>query len=122
MPINIAHIYRYPCNWIKSPHDKIGLCVCDTKNLVFWFNSDPAYHGQGQLRCSSSDHSSALSKECFLDLSGVKEMSSWEMQWAADKGEISLQFRLKITSALSLPIKTLSPFYRKIALTNLCVG
>lgn len=119
MPPQNANVCVYYCGWIKSPHDKIALCICDVNYWVFWFNSNAAFHNIGQLPCDSSDHPAALVKPCFLDLSGVKAMSQQEISAASGRGPISDVFRRKILTALSGPISRLSESHRLLAVTNL---
>lgn len=74
----------------------------------------------GQLSCNQSDHSGAITKQCYLDLSGVKAISSIEIRNANHRGPISDAFRAKIVNVLTnLPPRLLSPAHRALALTNL---
>ena len=114
------NIYVYYCGWIKPPHDKIALCICDINNWAFWFNSNPAFHKDGQLSCDQSDHYRAITKQCYLDLSGLKAISSIEIRNAGHRGPISDAFRSKIVNVLTnSPPRLLSPAHRGLALTNL---
>lgn len=119
MPVRKGNVCVYYCNWIKAPHDKIALCICDTNYWVFWFNSAAAFHKIGQLPCDAPDHPAALVKPCFLDFSSVKAMSQQEIAAAADRGPISDSFRAKILSALSAPIARLSSSHKNLAIANL---
>lgn len=113
------NVYVYYCNWIKPPHKKIAICICDLKYWVFWFNSKAVFHNIGQLACDASDHPAALSKSCFLDLSSVKAMSQQEIASAIDRGPISDHFRKKILTALSAPNPKLPPVHKSLAISNL---
>lgn len=112
-------IVVYYCNWIKNPHDKILLCVCDQLNWGFWFNSNPAFHGHGQLKVEPADHVSAIYNICYLDLSSIKKMSYQEISQAQSRGTISPAFSAKILCALSNPIKPLPETQRLLACANL---
>jgi hypothetical protein len=113
-----AHVCVYFCNWIKPPHDKIALCICDTRNWFFWFNSKPALHGHGQLPVASGEHS-AITKDCFLDLSGLRSVSADELAKAQMRGAISDALKARIVTALSVQIKPLPDAHRIVALNNL---
>lgn len=119
MPLTNGFIYVYYCNWIRPPHDKIALCICKDSNWVFWFNSNAKFHNIGQLPCEGADHSTALRKACFLDVSGVKEMSASEVRNCVDRGEISPAFKARILQALGQPIKTLPEPHRALAIAAL---
>ena len=119
MPFVCGNIYVYHCNWIKPPHDKIALCVHDNPEWVFWFNSKPKSHGQGQLTVDTVDHPTAIRYSSYLDLSGVKAVSPNEVAVAQNRGPISAPFKAKIMAALALPIKTLPPTHLSVALNNL---
>lgn len=118
MTVPIKHVCVYFCRWIKNPHDKIALCICDKKNFFFWFNSEAAFHGQGQLPISAGEHG-AITKDCFLDLSGVKGISETELASAKDRGPISDALSARIIQMLKDPIDTLSEVHKTLALTNL---
>jgi hypothetical protein len=112
------HVYVYLCRWIKNPHDKIALCICDQRNFFFWFNSTAAFHGEGQLAIKSGEHA-AITKDCFLDLSGVKGISPQEIKTVANRGPISPALSKRIVTALSTPIPPLPDAHRQLAITNL---
>ena len=118
MTLENKKVCIYLCRWIKNPHDKIALCVCDQQSFLFWFNSSSAFHGHGQLPISSGEHP-AITKDCFLDLSGVKGISAAEASAARDRGAISDALKARILAALSNPIATLPDAHRQLALTNL---
>ena len=112
------NVFVFYCNWIADPHDKIGLCICDARAWCFWFNSAARSHGHGQLAISAGEHS-ALPKNCFLDLSGVKVLNQTERSAANDRGQISQALATKILMALSTPIKLLPETHRQLAIANL---
>lgn len=119
MSINVGFLHVYYCNWIKKPHDKIAICVCRQRRWVFWFNSDAKFHGVGQLPCTPADHPGCITKSCFLDLSGLKEMSEQEIAQAESRGMISDVFRARILGALGEPIRMLPQAHRELVITNL---
>lgn len=118
--MNHGNVYVYYCAWIKDAHDKIALCVCGANNYCFWFNTDARYHGHGQLAVAPADHPSAITHNCFLDLSQIKAMDAAEIADAhsRDRGPISEAFRAKILAALAAPIKTLPDVQRNLAIAN----
>jgi hypothetical protein len=118
MTLAAGNVYVYPCRWIQPPHDKIALCICGARNFFFWFNSKSAVHGQGQLRISEKEHS-AITKDCYLDLSGVKGISDVELRDIQDRGAISEALRTRILAELANPIGPLVEAHRKLALANL---
>jgi len=119
MSLICGHIYVYHCNWINPPHDKLAICIQASPEWVFWFNSRPRPHGQGQLQIDVTDHPAAIKYPCFLDLAQVKAMSPREAQLAQDRGAISSVFRAKVITALGMPITLLSPAHQAVALANL---
>jgi hypothetical protein len=119
MSLVAGHVYIYRCAWIEPPHDKIALCICGDRNWVFWFNSKPCFHGQGQLAVGPADCPAALTRNGYLDLSGVKAVSPSEVGAAADRGPISPAFRAKICAALAQPIAPLPPTHKALAIENL---
>ncbi len=119
MAIQNKSICLYYCGWINPPHDKIALVICSNRRWVFWFNSRAAFHGIGQLACGPADHPACLTKQCYLDLSGLKEMSEAEVNAAKGRGLITDAFRIRIHEALSQPIRRLPAAHRAVALTNL---
>lgn len=119
MNLVCGHVYVYRCTWIKPPHDKIALCICGNQNWVFWFNSNPSFHGQGQLAVGPADYPAALTKNCYLDLSSVKAVSPSEVGAAADRGPISPAFGAKIKAALAQPNALLPPAHKALVIANL---
>lgn len=114
-----SHVYIYWSNIVKPiPKPKIALCFCAAQSWVFWFNTDARYHGHGQMPCAAGCHT-AISTDCYLDLSGVKFMSASEIAAASSRGPLSPQFRQQVLDALSVPIRLLSDEKRQLALANL---
>ena len=113
-----ARVYVYFCRWIRTPHDKIALCICDQKGWFFWFNSEPAFHGHGQLAISVGEHP-AITQACFLDLSGLRAATDEELGPDTERDLISSSLRKRILGALAAPIKLLPEVHRRLALTNL---
>lgn len=111
------NVYVYFCQWIKNPHDKIALCVCDKKVWCFWFNSEASFHGIAQLPVKVGEHT-AITKDCFLDLSEIKGLSDIELQSAKDRGPVSDALKKRIIEMLKQPIKTLPQGQRMLALKN----
>lgn len=118
MNLIAGNIYVYYCAWLDPPHDKIGLCICDQRNWVFWFNSEARFHGIAQLPIAARSHA-AIPKDCFLDLAGVKVLSAAEIAVAEDKGPINEALRSLIKGALGSPIKRLPELHRQQALNVL---
>ena len=117
---NLGHVYVYYCHWIKNPHDKIGLCIRSNPNWFFWFNSDAAFHGHGQVLVKNAEHP-AITKDCYLDLSGVRAASYEELKGAVDRGIIGVPLRTRILVVLQNPIEPLPDAHRNIALANLTI-
>lgn len=56
---------------LKDPPDrKYVLCVCEDRNLCLWFNTEPRYHGIGQIPVRAGDHD-YLVRNSYLDCSRV---------------------------------------------------
>lgn len=60
-----------------------------------------------------------ITKDCYLDLSGVKTISPSELAGIADCGPLSLVFKVRIKVALGSPIELLAEIFRVAALSNL---
>jgi hypothetical protein len=116
--LKISNVYVYFCRWVKDPHDKIALYFCNQKNWVFFFNSNPRFHGIAQLEMEPADHPRALTKRCFLDLSQVLAMSPPEVANASDRDPVSDALLDRVIAALEQPINTLSPVHQELALKN----
>ena len=118
MPLTTKNVSVYFCRWIDKPHDKIALCFCDQRNFLFWFNSEAAYHGIAQMQVAAGE-APAITKDCFLDLSGAKGISEAEIAAANHRGPISDAFAARISAILSEPVATLPESHRQLALKNL---
>jgi hypothetical protein len=114
-----GNTYRYQCFWIDPPKPKIGLCFCPEKKWFFWFNSEPAFHGIGQLAIQQNEHPKALQKDCYLDLSSVKAASDEELKGCEDRAGMPPELAKKILAALSVDIKLLPEAQRLLAFKNL---
>jgi len=84
----VGNTYIILCQWIQNPHDKICLCVCDKRKWFFWVNSNPRFHGIGQVLLPANCHG-AIYHDSYLDLSGIKTVSLQEEATARDRGQIS---------------------------------
>ena len=113
-----GNVYVYHCVWINPPHDKIAICICNVRNWFLWFNTNAAFHGLGQLAIVQADHPSAITRNCFLDLSAVKGSSPQELIDAAknDRGPISAPLKEKIRLVLQTPIPLLPDLHRSVIL------
>lgn len=118
MNLAVGNVYVVYCNYIKNPHDKISLCFCAEKRFFFWFNSTPSRHGIAQLAVAANEHP-AITKDCFLDLSGIRVFQPNEISANDDRGPISTALRARIVAELSNPIKLLPEAHRLRALGNL---
>jgi hypothetical protein len=117
----VGNIYIIYASWIKPrPHDKISLCVCDTREWFFWINSDAAFHSIGQVPLEACCHR-AISHESFLDLSGVKKFTPIELAGARDRGPVSAELLALIRTSLSTPISLLPETQRAYVLSALSV-
>jgi len=119
MTLSVGHIFIYPCLWVQPPHPKIALCFCAERRWVFFFNSNPCFHGIAQLQVEAKDHEEALTKACYLNLSETLCTSLDEAKSARDTGIISASLRDRIVAILANPIKTLPDAQRSLALANL---
>jgi hypothetical protein len=91
--------------------EKIVLCVCagdDYGNMLFfWFNTDRARHGIGQLPVQPTQ-APGLTHDCFLDLSRVTTFPPAELKNAEDRGTASRELLFEVINALSQGIRTLT--------------
>ncbi len=62
---------------------------------------------------------SAITRNCFLDLSGIKGAGPNELNAAVDRGAISDSLRTRMCIALEVSIPILPSSQREIALRNL---
>ena len=118
MSLVVGNVYVVFCHWIKPPHDKIAVCLCAQRGWFFWFNSKAAPHAVAQIAIDKGEHP-AISKDCFLDLSGVRVFSPNELRAAQDRGPLSAATRAKIAPLLLSPIKLLPDAHRTLAASAL---
>lgn len=116
--LEIGHVYVVKTTLTKPPKEKIVICICNVDNLFFWFNTKSQHHGIGQLPCCADDHS-ALSHDCFLDISRVTTFLPAEIEAAQDRGALSAEFKQKVQTLLSDGIATLAPKFLDLAKRNL---
>jgi len=113
-----GEIYVYFCFWIIPPHKKIALYICEENDFVFWFNSEPRFHKIGQLVVADGAHT-AINKDCYLDLSGVKKMDPNEIPKAKSRGPVKGKLRKDILGMLENEIITLPDIHKKMAIAAL---
>lgn len=111
-------MYVIHCSWIHPPHDKISLCISSEKNWFFWFNSDKKTHGIGQVVAPDGCHR-AISKDCYLDLSGVKTFSPNDLKTAQERGALTDPFKTVVRDTLKAGVKTLPASHRDLGLAAL---
>lgn len=119
MSLTAGHVFIYQCLWVRPPHPKIALCFCSERRWVFFFNSNPCFHGIAQLEVEPGEHNTALTKPCFLNLSETLCLSLDEVKNARDTGIISAASRDRVVAVLANPIKTLPGAQRALALEKL---
>ena len=115
----VGNTYVYYCAWVKSPHDKIGFCVCAARNWVFWFNKAPRSHGIGQMPVAPDEFRPVLTIPSWLDLSSVKAMDDSEIRRAADRGPLPAALRARVMAELGVSNRLLPAAHQAIALANL---
>jgi hypothetical protein len=113
-----GNIYWITYDYIQPIHEKISLCVCPERPLFFWINSQPKVHGLGQLPLSPAV-CPQLQHDSYLDLSGLKTGSEFEMESARDDGPMSEGMKTLVLLELSSPIPMLPEIHRALALANL---
>jgi hypothetical protein len=113
-----GHIYWIRYDYIHPIHEKISLCICPERPLFFWINSVSKIHGIGQVPLSPAV-CSQLKHHSYLDLSGVKTGSEFEMETARDDGPMSDMMKTLVLLELSTPISLLPEVHRALALANL---
>lgn len=118
MIFQLGYVYIIQCSWINPPHPKISLCISNTNNWFFWFNSEKRTHGIGQLAAPNGCHG-AITKDCFLDLSGVKTFAAKDLATAVDRGPLVNPFRTLVRDTLTAGVKLLPDTHRDLALTAL---
>ena len=117
--MNVGEVYVVFTTLARPPKDKITLCVCTAQNLFVWINTLPNRSGIGQFPLGPSDHS-ALSHDCFLDLSRMTTFSAAELASARGRGPISRALAARILAFVaSDPPKTLPPRQLRILIENL---
>ncbi|MBJ6122693.1 hypothetical protein [Sphingomonas mollis] len=72
----------------KPSKDKIVVCVGNNPPIFFWVNTDPRFHGIGQMRLSGNDHT-ALTHDCYLDCSRVTTFPAHELRAARQRDPIT---------------------------------
>jgi hypothetical protein len=110
-----GHVYVIPCDWLNDPHDKICLCIDPVRSFFFWFNSNARPHGLGQCPVANEAHG-AITKDCFLDLSGLRFMSTSELARAQHRGPVGEPLKSQIIAVLSVRISNLPDSHRLLAL------
>jgi hypothetical protein len=118
MNFTVGHVYRIHCGWIDPPHTKISLCISCEPFWFFWFNSKVAFHGVAQLEAKAGCHAS-ISKDCYLDLSGVKVFSPDDLATAIDQGPIDPPLLDAILNVLNGAPSRLPQRHKDLALENL---
>jgi hypothetical protein len=118
VPFLAGNIYWITYDYIQPIHEKISLCICPERPLFFWINSQPRLHGIGQLLLSEVV-CPQLTHDSYLDLSGVKTGSEFEMETARDDGPMSDDMKTLVLLELSSPIRLLPEIHRALALANL---
>lgn len=121
MNFQLGYVYVIFCSWINPAHDKISLCISTEHNWFFWFNSDAKHHGIGQLPAPNGCHP-AITKDCFLDLSGVKTFTPKDLATARDRGPLSNPFKVLVINTLNAGVSLLPASHRDLALTALQHG
>jgi hypothetical protein len=118
MPFQAGHIYWITFHYIQPPHEKISVCVCPDRPLFFWINTNPKPHGVGQLLVQPGD-CDQLRHESYIDLSGLKTGSEFDLNSARYGAPLSERMRAALLSALAQPIPLLPDVHRNLALANL---
>ena len=102
----------------QTSKDKIVLCVCAGDKLFFWFNTNQAHHGVGQLSVKR-EHAPGLTYDCFLDLSRLTTFPPAELANAKDRGPASRELIENAVSALSGGVRTLTGRQISLAISSL---
>jgi len=89
------------------------------KRWGFFFNSEPRKHGIGQLECYQQDNEEALSKTCYLDLTGIKAATLAEEARATEYDEISQRLYECLIIEFTNGNDLLSDVHRLVALNGL---
>jgi hypothetical protein len=116
--VDVGRVYVIFTTLTKpKPKEKIVLCICAKDNLFVWFNTDPQAHGVGQLKCSAEEHS-ALSHDCYLDLSRVTTFRAAELTNAQRRDLISKELRKRICGVIEAGVETLAPRFAQLIAEN----
>jgi hypothetical protein len=86
--VNVGGVYVVYTALSRPPKDKIVICVGDGPPLFFWINTEPRFHGIGQMPLAATDHS-ALTRDCFLDCSRVTTFPVYELRAAQQRDPVS---------------------------------
>jgi hypothetical protein len=111
-------IYWITYGFIQPIHEKISLCICPERPLFFWINTQPKAHGIGQIHLKKAV-CPQLKYDSYLDLSGLKTGSEFDMETARDDGPMSEEMKTLVLLELSTPIAMLPEVHRTLALANL---
>ena len=114
-----GHIYYIYCSYLSAPHEKISVCICAETPLFFWINTEPAFHGQGQVLVSVTMLPGILKHDSYADLSRVKTFAEKDLKRARHCGPISEDLRKLLLSALASGNETLPEAKRKLAAKGL---
>lgn len=76
--MRLGFVYAFDTVLKNKSEPKYGLCICEQKNYCIWINSNPSFHGIGQIPLREGDHDYIV-KDCFFDFSGVKIQSDDEI-------------------------------------------
>jgi hypothetical protein len=116
--VECGHVYVVLTTLTKpEPKEKIVLCICEEEKLFVWFNAEPQRHGAGQLKCAGGDHS-ALTHDCYLDLSRATTFLPHEIANAKPRGPASDELKKKVCEMVEAGVPTLAPRFAKLILEN----
>lgn len=85
----------------------------------FFFNSKSRSKGIGQIKCVPDDCPKALTKDCYLDVSGLKAMKPEELARATEFDPISERLYEILIAELTSGNDMLSEAHRVVALVGL---
>ena len=117
----LCHLYYIYCSYLPEPHEKISVCVCADTPLFFWINSEPAFHGVGQVPVPLAMAPGVLKHDSFADLSGVKMFAEKDLKRARPFGVISNELRQLLLGALAAGNRMLPEARRQMAAEALTV-
>lgn len=115
----MRRVYIYRCDWLNPPHPKIFLCADGPKGWGFFFNSEARRHGIGQIECIPADCPRALTKDCWLDVSGLKAMTLADIGRSTEFDEVDQRLFDVLIAELTKGNDMLSEAHRLIALNGL---